>query len=156
RYGDDLVLVHLIREPIRFAFSMATMHLYREDLTPWTGQAALMPTDAGVRYKTYAAQWATLNDVERSLYFWLEVHTFAEELKQTLPGPWITLRSRELFANPLGFLAKLRAAHPKLGEMLVDPTTPIGLVDEHHRPLTIDVDRVRGPSEIAPLAAKYG
>lgn len=157
RYGADLVLVHLIREPIRFAFSMATLNLYSHEYeNPFTAQGALMPTDPGVRYKSYAQQWPTLNEIERCLYFWLEVHAWAEELKQRLPGPWVTTRARDLFEKPLEFLEKLRAAHPALRTALVDPVEPMGVVDQWHYPLYFDVESVRGPSEIAPLAAKYG
>ncbi len=157
RYGNDLVIVHLVREPIRFAHSMASHYLYRPEYRKdrYTELAAIMPTDPGCRFDAYAEHWPGFNDVEKCLYLWLEINAWGEELKQRFPTGWVNVRSKDLFTKPLAFLDRLRASHPGL-RFLRNPTDLPGEVDQWHFPLTFDVDGVRGPSEVASLAAHYG
>ena len=53
RYGDAVTLVHLVRDPIRFAFSLAAHDFYDESLRndDFTRLAALQPNDPGVRLR---------------------------------------------------------------------------------------------------------
>src|SRR5205085_2334669 len=72
RFGDEALLVHLARHPVTYAHSLASLQFYApERKDRFALLARLHPEDPGVKHREYAAQWDSLNDVERSLFQWL-------------------------------------------------------------------------------------
>ena len=156
RYPGALDVVHLIRDPVRTAFSMASHQYYspqrQDDYVRW---AALCPTDPGVRLGEYVALWPRLNRVERCLYHWAEVHRFAEELAAS--GRVSTqLRGESLFADPQGFVAQIRAIDPAWRAVLAAPCSAEAVVDRYHWPLDAGIDGLRYTESVAEIARRQG
>ena len=101
RFYGRVRIVHLPRHPIWSASSMVTHAYYR--VPPrrdrLTERALLTPFDAGVRFPEYRQRWPELNEFEKCLYFWAEVHALGLELQSTLEVPWLRLKSEELFTE---------------------------------------------------------
>jgi hypothetical protein len=158
RYGDAVTLVHLVRDPVRFAFSLAAHGFYdaaaRDD--DFTQLAALEPSDRGVRLREAQTFWPQMNAVEKSLLQWYEINAYAEELKLRYPGRWLSLRADALFAQPRALLEGLVALRPALADDLSLDTPPPSVVDEYPLRLKTWVDGVRVPQPVAELAASYG
>lgn len=158
RYGDAVLLVHLVRDPIRFAFSLAAHDFYdsaaRDD--EFTQLAALQPSDGGVLLREAQAFWPSMNAVEKSLLQWYEINAYAEELKRRYPGRWVYLRADQLFAEPRALLDGLVALRPALAGSLMRTQPPPERVDEYPLRLRSWVDGVRVPQPVAQLAAHYG
>jgi hypothetical protein len=156
RFAGAIEIVHLTRDPIRFAFSLSSHGFYstrRDD--NYTRHAALQPDDAGVCHRDYQSLWPALNTVERSLFQWLEVNSFAEELAQQGMIA-LRLRAEDLFADPGAVLSALRALHPHWAAVLADTAPTTGLVDRFQIPVSDQVHGVRYTRAVADLAARLG
>jgi hypothetical protein len=101
RFRGRVRIVHLPRHPIWSASSMVTHAYYR--VPPrrdrLTERALLTPFDAGMRFPEYRQRWQQLNEFEKCLYFWAEVHALGLELQKTLGVPWLRIKSEELFTE---------------------------------------------------------
>lgn len=157
-FGKDVVVVHLLRHPIRFAFSCASHGFYTEKRNDGFSKLALLqPTDPGVVYKTYRSIWGSLNPVERSLFQWLEINKWAEELKKRYPGKFITLKSEELLERPEDLLKHLKASMPELGEFFIHKPQSTELVDSFHfKTPNLKLKSLRFIPAVKQLADKYG
>lgn len=100
RFGPGARFIHLIRNPVSVALSLATHAVYRRD--DWIRSGAVEPTDAGVLQQDLAGQWPTMNDYEKTLFWWTEVHLYIQELKERFPDSrFLTIRYEDFF-DPAG------------------------------------------------------
>lgn len=156
RYRGKIDIVHVVRNPIRFAFSMASHNFYttkRNDL--FTNYAALDPHDPGVKHQEYKTLWPTLNRVERCLFQWLEINEYAEELAERgmVALRW---RSEDIFLHPHEFLSDIRKLNPIWGSAFQDIDFQASRVDDYQRTLAEKMDSVRFTVAVESLARKYG
>ena len=99
RLGNRAGFVHLVRNPVNVALSLATHRVYARD--DWIGTGALDPFDPGVVQKDLAARWEGMTDYERTLFWWTEVNLYIEELKRECPDHEFLLVRYEDFFDPL-------------------------------------------------------
>jgi hypothetical protein len=100
-FGDRLRLVQLIRHPVRVAASLVTHYWYqsaRKDSLP--DDIELEPQDPGVVQSDYLDRWPTLTPYEKALFYWTEVHLFAQEVEVRHPGlPFHRIRFEDLIGD---------------------------------------------------------
>jgi len=148
--------VHLTRDPIRFAFSMASHgHYSHERDDNYTRHAVLQPDDPGVVHRDYALAWPGLNPVERSLFHWLELNGFGEEMAQRGQIA-LRLRSEDVFADPAAARSALRGLHRHWQEILGDAPTAAQRVDRFQFPVSAQIHGVRYSQAVADLAGRLG
>jgi hypothetical protein len=158
RYGDEALVVHLTRNPVRFAYSMASHGFYPPDGAehPFTHTAMLHPGDPGVRHRDYRPSWDELNPVEKCLFLWLEVNTWAEELKSAQPEKFVAFRSEDVLPRPATLLDGMIKRRPELADVFRDRPPPPPVTDIFQNRIGFEVDSLRYPPEVAQLAAHYG
>jgi Sulfotransferase domain len=114
-FGSSLRLVQLVRHPVRVAASSVTHRWYqgtRGDTLPQ--DIELEPTDAGVLQKNYLDRWDSMSPYEKALFYWSEVHLFAEEINARFEEtPFHCTRFEDLVAR--------RSARAKLAKFLGVP-----------------------------------
>jgi len=157
RLGERMKIVHLIRHPVPTALSWVSNAAYAEPYLPGLpgGRVLLTPDDAGVCYPHYADIWPALSRYEKCLWFWAELHTFAERLLTRIGRPSFRLRFEELFGG-----AELR----RFGEFL---GLPVGEALERARTVRtdknvflidtwVDPDRIASHREVLDSAERLG
>lgn len=94
-------IVHLVRHPVHTVFSWASHNAYTPPLLPGlpSGKLPVTPFDNGVSFSGYTDRWGSMNSVEKSLYFWLEVNTLGVRLEKELAIPWLRVKSEEIFGG---------------------------------------------------------
>lgn len=100
RFGDRLRVIQLTRHPVWTALSYQTVNHYQ--LPPGDQWLAgeLDPWDAGITFSHYRQNWDALSPYEKSLFQWLEIHTWSDELRATYPNlPFATIRMEDLFSS---------------------------------------------------------
>jgi hypothetical protein len=106
-FGTRLRIVHLVRHPVRVATSMLSHDWYgcvRKDLT----KQELHPTDPGVLQRGYAERWRVMNQFEKCLFYWSEVHAYGIEIHTTFPNtPFFRTRFEDLIKEPFNYLRRL-------------------------------------------------
>jgi hypothetical protein len=100
RYGSRMRLIHIVRHPVIAAISALTINFYqRKKDDPWR-LCELEPSDTGVIHKHYQKNWSQLTAYEKCLFHWLEVNTWAEEIKHNHPEiPLLTIRMEDMFSD---------------------------------------------------------
>jgi hypothetical protein len=100
-FGDRLRIVQLVRHPVRVAASAVTHRWYQKTRSDSLPQdVELAPTDPGVLQKHYADRWRSMSAYEKALFYWSEVHQFAQEVKARLTTvPFHTARFEDLILN---------------------------------------------------------
>lgn len=99
RFGHRAKFVHLVRNPIPTALSLATHHVYRKD--GWVTMGAIDPFDNGVVQKELGEAWNTMTEYEKCLFWWTEVNLYALEFARAHPGvPVYRVRYEDLFTSP--------------------------------------------------------
>lgn len=156
RYRGRLDVIHLIRDPVRTAFSMASHHFYSprraDDYARW---GALLPTDPGVRLVEYIPPWPQLNRVERCLFHWAEVHGYAEEL--TAAGIVSAQLSADgLFSDPTSFVESIRALDPVWRTVFAGAVSAGTKVDRFQCGIPDQVDGLRYTQAVADIAQRQG
>ncbi|MFH1466080.1 MAG: hypothetical protein ABIO70_16975 [Pseudomonadota bacterium] len=95
--GGRVNLVHLVRNPVFTAFSLATHVVYDRD--DWIASGAITPDDPGVVQKELASTWKKLSMYEKCLFWWTEINLYGLELKREHPEiPYLLVRYEDLFA----------------------------------------------------------
>ncbi|HWC14825.1 MAG TPA: hypothetical protein VG929_09545 [Actinomycetota bacterium] len=112
RFGNRLRLVHLTRHPVPSALSHMVHKTYagspRED--GYTRCCALDPSCKGAFQRHLAPRWDHMSPYEKTLFWWTEVHLYAEELKEKLLDvPFCRIRSEDLFTSGGSALERLAA-----------------------------------------------
>lgn len=98
RFGEQMRLVHLYRNPANVAASMVTHNWYTGKIEDRFEKAELSPFDSPALLKNYRNRWGDLTLYEKSLYYWTEVNLRALEIKQRYSGvPFYTLIFEDLF-----------------------------------------------------------
>lgn len=100
RYGPRLRLIHLLRHPVHTALSYQTVNHYQlMSGDPWL-PCELDPFDEGILHRQYRAEWDKLSAYEKSLFQWLEIHSWAESIKTAYPQvPLKTVCMEDLFST---------------------------------------------------------
>lgn len=103
-------IVHLVRHPVPTALSHMVHQCYggspRED--EYTRLATLDPSCPGVVQAGYRSRWHRMTPYERCLFWWTEVHLYAQELQaREQHAPWLTVRYEDLFGDGPAELARL-------------------------------------------------
>jgi hypothetical protein len=157
RFGEDTLVVHLTRDPVRFAFSLASIRFYSpERRGGYVRLGRLEPTDPGVKHREYAAQWNSLNPVERALFQWLEINAWAEELKVRSPGHFLMLRSEDALARPGTLLEGMIERRPSLASVFCEPPVTPGVVDKQPSREEVDAQSLLCSADVPRLAEQYG
>lgn len=110
RFGSSVRLVHLTRHPVPSAISHMVHKTYygspRVDY--YTTLAALDPSCEGAFQRELRERWPQMTPYERTLFWWTEVHLYAEELEQLHPHvPFCRIRSEDIFQDGGAALAKI-------------------------------------------------
>lgn len=87
RFGSRLGFVHLTRHPIPTAISHMVHQCYggspRNDA--YSNLAALDPSCPRVFQPEYGRRWPTMSPFEKCLFWWTEVHLYADEIHRRWP-----------------------------------------------------------------------
>lgn len=104
RFGARLRVVHLTRHPVPTAISHMVHKTYAGSprVDGYTELAALDPFCDGVAHSGLGARWDDLTPFEKTLFWWTEVHLYAEEVSTRYPEvPFHRVKSEELLSgNP--------------------------------------------------------
>jgi hypothetical protein len=158
RFGDEALVVHLVRDPVPFAHSLAS-HFFYSPEQPFelvTRMSEFHPTDPGVKHTGYSAIWDQLNPVEKSLFQWLEINTWAEELKAAWEEHFVTFRFEDLMPDPAMLIEGMSERRPELADVFRDRPPSPGVVDQWPQTTRVQVETLRYMPEVAELAARYG
>jgi hypothetical protein len=157
-FGDEAFVVHLVRNPVRYAFSLASHGYFaqRQVDSRYFRLAQLEPTDPGVKHHEYGPDWETLNPVEKCLFQWLEINAWAEELKALHPEHFLTVRSEDVLARPGLLIERLIERRPELAHVFQSPSASPGLVDKWQRGIRFEVKSLRYSPEVVELGERYG
>ena len=87
RFGDVLRIVHLTRHPVPTAISHMAHKTYGGSprVDGYTQLAALDAFCPGVKRRCTRDQWDGLTAYEKTLFWWTEVHDYAEEVGKRYP-----------------------------------------------------------------------
>ena len=130
-FGADFRYVHVVRNPLYFAYSMFSHDFYnlekRND--SYVRLAALEPGDPGILHQEVAADWPEMTPYEKCLFQWLEINQYARHLTRSGLAPAATVLFEKLFSgSPDGLRRVYRA---------LDAGEPLSLelrhVDIHRR-----------------------
>jgi len=92
-----VAFVHLVRNPVFTAFSLATHVVYDRD--DWIAKGAITPDDPGIVQKELASSWKKMTMYEKSLFWWTEINLYGLEVKREHPAvPYLLVRYEDLFA----------------------------------------------------------
>jgi hypothetical protein len=98
RFGDQLKLVHLYRNPVNVAASLVTHNWYTGKIEDRFEKAELTPFDDTAILTEYRDRWDKLSLFEKSLYYWTEINLRALEIKQRYSSvPFYSLKFENLF-----------------------------------------------------------
>jgi hypothetical protein len=123
RFRGRMRVVHLVRHPVPTAVSWLSHGAFAPPLLPHLPAKELIaPTDAGVSFPEYAAQWAALTAYEKCLYFWAEVNALGLRLERDGGVSWQRLRYEDVFSSD-------KAALGRLGEFLGRDAVELRAVD---------------------------
>lgn len=104
RFGERVRLVHLTRHPVPTSISHMVHKTYAGSprVDGYTQLAALDPFCDGVVHSALGAEWDDLTPFEKTLFWWTEVHLYAEEVSTRYPQvPFHRVKSEELLSgNP--------------------------------------------------------
>lgn len=107
---DRVRIVHLTRHPVPTAVSHMVHKTYGGSprVDGYTQLAALDPFCPGVFRPGVAQQWDTLTPYERALFWWTEVHLYAEELRREHPHvPMLRVRAEDVLSGNVPVLEEL-------------------------------------------------
>lgn len=147
-------LVQLVRHSVFTALSMATHNVY--DRGDWTEAVALTPFDEGAQQPELADSWSKLTLYEKCLYWWTEIHSYGQEIKQQFPDvPFHVCRYEEVFKPETGvfddlcrFLELPVRERQERGEKRTDrfssKTAPVDWKLIHKYPRTIELSESFG------------
>lgn len=102
-FPGDVGLVQLVRHPVPTALSLAST-IWKFDAPGWGPEKWQLlslpdPSSTGAVECGYE-DWETLTPYEHCLFWWTQVHLYAEELHERLPDvPFTRLRAEALFAG---------------------------------------------------------
>ena len=101
-FGERLRIVQLVRHPVRVAASAVTHRWYQTTRSDSLAEdVELAPSDKGVLQKYYADRWRWMTAYEKALFYWSEVHQFAQEVKARFTTvPFHTARFEDLIHEP--------------------------------------------------------
>jgi hypothetical protein len=95
--GGRVNFVHLVRNPVFTAFSLATHLVYDRD--DWIASGAITPDDPGVVQKELASSWKKMGMYEKCLFWWTEINLYGLDLRREHPTvPYLLVRYEDLFA----------------------------------------------------------
>lgn len=103
-----LRIVHLTRDPVRCAFSMATHRIYERD--DWIRDGVLTPYDGGCLTPSLQLRWPAMSEYEKCLFWWTELHRYALDLRRLRSDiAWLSLSYEDLFSPESDALRRLTA-----------------------------------------------
>jgi len=162
-------VIHLTRHPVFSASSMLTHRFYGQRPVDdgFAEKVLLTPFDKGVKFPEYCKKWNSMQNFEKCLYLWAEVHGNALDQEKKLGAPWLRLKFEDLFSKDglkqlLDFLGlpNRPAVFEEAGRVFdshshrADHEWDIGMIKNHpevitiaqqigYDPLKADVDSVR-------------
>lgn len=144
RFGNRLRIVHLTRHPVYTAMSyVSLMHKWTLDgweQGEWVRFALPHPTSEGVKQQGYESRWEELSPYERALFWWTEIHLYAEEIVSLFPEmPTLKLSSEALLGRddePMRSLVAFLGLPERESFFDMRQTQ----VDAYHFPMSIDFD----------------
>jgi len=110
RFGGRVRLVHLTRHPVPTAISHMVHQTYGGSprIDGYTQLAALDACCPGVYQTELAERWDELTPYEKTLFWWTEVHLYADELRERYPSvPFHRVKAESLLGGESGALADL-------------------------------------------------
>ncbi|MPZ71868.1 MAG: hypothetical protein GEU74_01340 [Nitriliruptorales bacterium] len=104
RFGERLRIVHLTRHPVPTAISHMVHKTYAGSprVDGYTKLAALDPWCDGIFQREARGRWDHMTPFEKTLFWWTEVHLYAEEVAARYPQvPFHRVKAEELLSgNP--------------------------------------------------------
>jgi hypothetical protein len=95
--GGRVNLVHLVRDPVATALSLATHAVY--DRNDWIAEGAISPHDPGVVQRELAPLWNGMTMYEKCLFWWTEINLYGMDLQREFPDvPFLRVKYEALFA----------------------------------------------------------
>ncbi len=158
RFEGRLRIVHLLRHPIPTARSWLSHQAFVPPLLPHLPVKELaLPTDAGVAFPEYAAQWSQLTPYEKCLYYWAEVNALGLRLERQAGVPWLRVTYEALFEPGSAELSRLFdfVGAPATAANGVDRTQR---VDRHRFVVEVqpEIERITAHPQIVALAEAFG
>ncbi|MDJ0633126.1 MAG: tetratricopeptide repeat protein, partial [Xenococcaceae cyanobacterium MO_188.B29] len=101
-FKDKIKLVNVVRHPVNMACSMVTHNFYQPEIRndEFTRLAQLDPYTPGIVQTNYQDIWNQMTPYEKCLFFWNEIHLYAQEIHQNYPEiPYLQIRMEDLL-NP--------------------------------------------------------
>lgn len=99
KLGNQLQIVHLVRDPIATAASWVSRGAYIPPILPHVPERVLIsPLDVGCQFTEYREKWPGLLPFEKCLVYWAEVNAFALQMERNFSGRWLRLHYEELFS----------------------------------------------------------
>lgn len=97
RLAGRVRVVHLYRNPIETAASLATHQVYSKG--PWTDALSIRPSDEGVAQpELKGARWEQMTEYDRCVFWWTEINNFGLRLRRDFPEvPWLAISFEEIF-----------------------------------------------------------
>lgn len=97
-FGDRLSLVRILRHPVPTAVSLVTHGFWSGRADAYATEAILDPWSEGVVQSDYARRWRDMSPYEKCLFWWTELHLYADELSAgRFEGPFLDIRFEDLF-----------------------------------------------------------
>lgn len=160
RFPGRVRIVHLTRHPVPTSISHMVHQCYggspRDD--DYTRLATLDPFCPGVLQSDHRDAWESLSPYERCLFWWTEVHLWAEEIRDLYPDvPLLRLKSEAMLAGDerslKGLLELLRL--PYSNEVAARTRRPVDRWN-HQTELEFDWRKVFEHRTTLDVAARLG
>jgi hypothetical protein len=110
KFGSRVGVIELARHPVTTSASLLTLAFYTGGtrVDNYTRMAFLDPSCPGVVQKNYARRWREMSGYERCLYWWTEIYSYAEELRDRLESTdFLLVRMEDLLGREDAYLETL-------------------------------------------------
>jgi len=95
---NEIKMIHIIRHPVDWVVSALTQGFYNsENIIQKT--TLLNPQHNLIYADKYRSKWNDFIPAEKLAWHWLELNTYAEELKEKYSVEWLTIRMEDLFKD---------------------------------------------------------
>ncbi len=160
RFGSALRIVHLTRHPVPTAISHMAHKTYGGSprIDGYTQLAALDVFCPGVMSTSLRTRWHELTSYEKTLFWWTEVHRYADEVRERYPAvPMHRVRAEDILAGDETALGSLCAFGGLPYRPALAARTAARVDEWHHRTHTeFDWRRVFDHPDTVETAARLG
>ena len=99
-FRGQIKVVWITRHPMTLAKSWMTHGVYAKPILPHESEKVfLLPSDKSVAFASYQSKWDDMNQIEKILYYWLEVNTHAYRLLRDTDIDHVVVKFEDLFQD---------------------------------------------------------